>query len=198
MNKKTVLILGGYGSTGLPLASLLLAETDVLLVLAGRSGEKAKEAAASLNGLFEGERVAGIHADASNSLSLRQAFEGVDIVVVASSTARYASTVARAAIRGGLDYLDIQVSSAKLAALRTLEEEINRAGRCFITEAGLHTGLTATLVRAVAPRFDRLERANVGTIMKLDWASLTFTRSTMNEFVEGFLEFEPLVFCDGS
>ena len=42
MDKKTLLILGGYGGVGKPLARLLLKETGVDLMLAGRNAEKAK------------------------------------------------------------------------------------------------------------------------------------------------------------
>jgi len=42
MNHKILLILGGYGGVGRPLAWLLLQETDVRLVMAGRTVEKAQ------------------------------------------------------------------------------------------------------------------------------------------------------------
>jgi hypothetical protein len=53
MNRKTFLILGRYGGVGRPLARLLLQETDVRLVLAGRTVEKAQAAAASGMGLLQ-------------------------------------------------------------------------------------------------------------------------------------------------
>ena len=43
MNNKTFLILGGYGGVGRSLARLLLQETDIRLVLAGQTIEKANE-----------------------------------------------------------------------------------------------------------------------------------------------------------
>jgi saccharopine dehydrogenase-like NADP-dependent oxidoreductase len=49
MKAKHILILGGYGSTGLPIAQFLLSQTDVSLTLAGRSLEKAQRAAEKLN-----------------------------------------------------------------------------------------------------------------------------------------------------
>jgi hypothetical protein len=47
----------------------------------------------SLNRIYAGERVAGIAADASDAGSLKRVFQGVDLVVVASTTARYARQV---------------------------------------------------------------------------------------------------------
>jgi len=43
---------------------------------------------------------------------------------------------------------------------------------CFIADGGFHPGLPAALVRYVAPHFDRLEKANVGSVINVDWASL--------------------------
>ena len=57
MDIKTFLILGGYGNVGRVLTRLLLQETNVRLVLAGRNFEKAKAAADQFNNLFEGNRV---------------------------------------------------------------------------------------------------------------------------------------------
>jgi saccharopine dehydrogenase (NAD+, L-lysine-forming) len=49
VNAQHILILGGYGSTGLPIARYLLSQTHVLITLAGRNLEKANNAAAILN-----------------------------------------------------------------------------------------------------------------------------------------------------
>ena len=60
MGSKTFLILGGYGNVGRLLARLLLQETDVRLVLAGRAIKQAEAVAAQFNSLFPGNRVAAI------------------------------------------------------------------------------------------------------------------------------------------
>lgn len=49
-----ILILGGYGQTGRPLARHLLRQSPVELVIAGRSLEKADAFAAQLNAEFPG------------------------------------------------------------------------------------------------------------------------------------------------
>jgi saccharopine dehydrogenase (NAD+, L-lysine-forming) len=197
MDRKTLLLLGGYGNTGRLLARLLLQETDVKLIVAGRSIEKAESAAVELNSIFEGDRVAAVFADASDINSLRGAFQGVDLVVVASSTVRYAREVATAALEAGIDYLDIQYSTKKVAVLKSMSEEIEKAGRCFITDGGFHPGLPAALVRYVAQHFDSLEKANVGSVIKEDWASLNLPDSTIYELLEEINDFEPLIFKEG-
>jgi len=197
MHPKTLLLLGGYGNAGRPLARLLLQETDDCLVIAGRNGEKATSAARALNRVYGGERVAGIAADVSDASSLKRAFQGVDMVVVASSTARYARQVASAALEARIDYLDIQYSTQKIAALKSLAAQVTAAGLCFVTDGGFHPGLPAVLVRYAAPCFDSLGKANVGSVLKQDWASLTVPDETVIELIEEINDFEPLFFKDG-
>ena len=197
MDTQTILLLGGYGNTGRPLARLLMQETPARLVIAGRNAEKAACAAEELNQMCGFERAMGLAADASEPESLRRAFVGADIVVVASSTARYARQVAAAALAAGLDYLDIQYSTRKTAALQSLSGEIEAAGRWFVTDGGFHPGLPAALVRFAAPCFDRLEMAVVGSVIKENWAALDLPDETLIELVEELNDFVPLTFKDG-
>lgn len=197
MNKKPLLILGGYGVTGRLLAGLLLKETNVRLILAGRNITKAEEAAAELNHSYPGNRVAGACADASDAASLIRVFQGVDLVVVASSTAKYTREVAAAALEAGIDYLDIQYSTQKIAVLKSMQEEIEEAGRCFITDGGFHPGLPAVLVRYAAQHFDTLEKANVGSVIKEDWRRLLLADETIAELLEEINDFVPLIYKEG-
>jgi len=197
MGEKTFLILGGYGNTGKLISRLLMQESSVRLVLAGRTIENAEAAAAQLNSRFEGDRVSATYADASDVVSLTKALEGVDFIIVASSSSEYAEQAARAALDVGVDYLDIQYSTKKTAALKALAGEITNSGYCFITEGGFHPGLPAALIRYVAQFFDHMETAIVGSVIKVDWASLTMSDSTVYEFMEEISDFEALVFKEG-
>ncbi len=192
-----ILILGGYGNTGRPLAQLLLQESDARLVIAGRNVERAKKTAIDLNAISGEDRAGGVYADASDFSSLRQALEGIDLVVVASSTSQYVTLVAKAAMEAGVDYLDIQYSTEKITVLNSLRNEIERAGCCFITDGGFHPGLPAALIRYVAQYFDQLEVANVGSVIKIDWAKLEVGNETMDEFVREFLDFQAIVYQGG-
>jgi hypothetical protein len=114
MKPKSILILGGYGITGGMIAQLLLQETDASLVIAGRSLEKATAKAAELNNQVGGDRVKGCAADAADVNSLQQAFQGMDMVIAASSTSQYVREVAGTALKTGLDYLDVQYATKKI------------------------------------------------------------------------------------
>jgi saccharopine dehydrogenase (NAD+, L-lysine-forming) len=79
-----ILILGGYGQTGRPLARHLLRQSPVEIVIAGRSLEKATACAAQLNAEFAGGRVSAARADAASAESLRAVLHGVDLMVIAA------------------------------------------------------------------------------------------------------------------
>lgn len=194
---KTIIILGGYGNTGREVARLLLEHSPVRLVIAGRSGERAAQAAADWNRRFPGERAQGLAADASDAESLRRAFTGADLVVVASSTSPHVATVARAAIEAGLDYMDPQYSTPKLAVLRDLAPSIEQAGRCFITDAGFHPGLPAALIRYAALRLQPLRSARVASVIQIDWKTLAFSPSTLDELIAEFREYKAIHYTGG-
>jgi saccharopine dehydrogenase (NAD+, L-lysine-forming) len=197
MGDRKLLILGGYGNTGRPLAQMLLQESDASLVLAGRDLAKAQALAVEFNARFSGQRVSGRAVDAADPEMLGRAFSEVDMVVVASSTADYTAQVAGAALAAGIDYFDIIYSTHKSAVLRGMAQQIEEAGLCFITDGGFHPGLPAALIRALGPDFDEMETARVGSVIKIDWAALELAPSTVEEFVAEFMDFQTMVFRDG-
>jgi saccharopine dehydrogenase-like NADP-dependent oxidoreductase len=157
-----LIILGGTGLAGRKIAKHLLQCSNARVTLAARHVDQAQAAAVQLSGHFAGERVTAVAADASDKPSLQRAFAGHDLVIVASPTPAYAGTVIQACLDAGVDYLDIQLGAAKLASLRSRAADIQRAGLCFVTEAGFHPGLPSVLVRLAASHLDPLQRAAVG------------------------------------
>jgi saccharopine dehydrogenase (NAD+, L-lysine-forming) len=190
-----IVILGGYGYAGRALAPLLLEHTDARLTLSGRDGAKARAEAARLNGLFEGARVAGEAAEASDVDSLRKVFKGARIVVVCSSTPQHAKRVARAALDEGLDYIDIQLSPQKLRDLEEFREEIEKSNRCFVTDGGFHPGLAAWAARYLAQRFDRMEKAEIASLLKIE-GGLPYSGG-VDELMEMFRDYRAEVLVDG-
>lgn len=192
-----ILIIGGYGNTGYNLAQLLLQETDVEIILAGRNLKKAEEKSIELNEKYEGSRASAIEVDASNYESCLAVFKLVDFVVAASSTIEYVKNVADAALECGIDYLDTQLSSIqKLNYLFSIEEKIKAEGRIFITDGGYHPGLPAAMIRLAALNFDKLTKANIYAYMQINWKELEFSSATREEFILELSEFNPLIFKD--
>lgn len=180
-----ILLLGGGGTTGSLLARLLLEHSDATVILAGRSPARLDAAARRLHAEWPDARVETRVADAADGRSLRAALEGTDLLAVASSTLPCVHEVAWAALEAGVDYYDLQLSSpAKHQVLRRLEPVIRERGRCFITDGGIHPGLSAVLVRSVAPLFQRLTSAQLGLMMRVDWNAYDFSPDTIREFTD--------------
>ena len=189
-----ILILGGYGNTGFLIAKLLLWESDARLVIAGRNANQAQRVADELNGEFKTDRASSQQVDAANKTSLESALADIDMLVVASSTLDYVGNVAEAAIKAGVDYLDVQLSSrTKLAVLQALRDKIEKEERCFITDAGFHPGVPAAMVRYIALKFDALEVANVSAAFQINWKAFQFSDSTLSEFIDEVKDFNPLI-----
>ena len=192
---KRLLILGGYGQTGRLLARHLLQHTDVDLILAGRSLEKAQALADKLNAAFPGTRVRARRADAASWQSMEDALHGSDMLVVAAPTTQHAGTVVQAALDAGVDYLDVQLNAAKLAALQAAAPQIEHAGRCFITEAGYHPGLPSAMVRYAALHLDQMETAFTAGYLNMG-KDLPYTEA-VDELMGAFKNYQAQVFKNG-
>lgn len=190
-----ILILGGTGYTGRLVARHLLKQSDTEITLVTRHLDKAQALADELNRLAASTRVAAAYADAADPTSLRAAFTGHEMVVVAAPTTAYAETVIRAALDSDVDYLDVQVSARKFALLQSLSEEIRRSGRCFITEAGYHPGLPSALVRYAAAFLDTIESAITVGYLNMG-KDLPYTEA-VNELIELFKDYQAQVYKHG-
>ena len=198
MTSKSILILGGYGNAGLVIARLLVSQTKVGIILAGRNGERAQVAAEQLNAEFKTDCVIGMQVNAADKESLIQAFNDIQIVVVASSTIEFTSIVAQAALEAGIDYFDVQISvTTKRQALEALRERILNSGRCFITDGGYRPGIPAAMVRYAATQIPRLESAPVASVFQVNWKEREFVTSTAAEFVDELKSFNQLVLKNG-
>jgi saccharopine dehydrogenase (NAD+, L-lysine-forming) len=191
-----ILILGGAGYTGRSLARHLLEQSKAEIVLAGRTLEKVQTLADKLDADFKGGRVTALRADAADAASLKAAFTGADLLLVAAPTTAHAETVIRAALEAGVDYLDVQISARKFALLQSLAAEIEQKKLCFITEAGFHPGLPAALVRYAASRLDSIESTVTAGYLNMGGSKLPYT-DAVDELMEAFKEFQAQIYKNG-
>ncbi|MBU0667520.1 saccharopine dehydrogenase NADP-binding domain-containing protein [Patescibacteria group bacterium] len=194
MGEKTLLILGGYGGTGRILSRLLLKETDARLIIAGRTIEKAEELADKLNRDFPGGRASARFADAADRRSLDYAFKGTHMVIVASTTTDYVAQVAAAALDANIDYLDYHYPQKIVPVLNGLAPEIEKKGRCFITQAGFHPGLPSVFVRYGVKNFDQYDKALIAMTMN---AKFEKTES-LYELFDDIADWEAYIYTNGS
>lgn len=186
-----ILILGGYGQTGSLIARHLLERTNNRVTIAGRDEEKAR----ALKETLKSDRVTALQVDARNATSLKTALTGMHLVIVACPTSDQTELVAKAALDSRVDYLDVQLSEAKLGVLRSLKGRILAEDRCFITEAGYHPGLPSALVRYAALGMDRPESAVLGGFINMH-GDLPYTEA-VSELTELFLHYPSEVYIDG-
>lgn len=181
--------------TGRLVARHLLEASTAGIVLAARNLEKVEALAEKLNSQFGGSRVSAVHADAADRQSLRTALRNADIMVVAAPATQYAGTVISTALDCGVDYLDVQFSSRKLAVLKSLDAVIKQSGRCFITEAGFHPGLPSAMVRYAALHLDRMVSATTAGFLNMG-RDLPYTEA-VDELMEAFEDYRTDVFRQG-
>ncbi len=194
MSSRRIVILGGYGNTGAIIAKYLLQETNSEIILAGRNKAKAEQLAGELNRQHQSRRVAAAFADAAEVESLKQVFANANMAIIASSTTRFTKEIVSAALASRCDYFDIQFSHAKIDYLKSIENDIRTAGLCFITDGGFHPGLPAVMIRHIAEKFDRLQRARVGSVIKINWRDLSLGDETFAELIEFMNDFSGAVF----
>jgi saccharopine dehydrogenase (NAD+, L-lysine-forming) len=189
-----ILVLGGTGFTGRLIARHLIERTDAIVTIASRRLEKAQAVANDLGHDRPG-RIFAVQAEAGDAAALRAALPGHALVVVASPTTAHVETIARAALECGVDYLDVQLGTKKFAFLKSLAPEIEKAGRCFITEAGFHPGLPAALVRYAAGHLDRIESATTACYLSVP-RDLPYS-DAVDELVDVFKHYQAQVFTNG-
>lgn len=195
---RRIVIIGGYGNTGLRVARLLAPRPDVQLLLAGRSRGKA-EAAAQTLAPIAAHPVTVSAMDAAQSDARRAAFAGASLVLAASSTTDYAAAIARDAMLAGADAYDTNLSlPGKISALWSLAGEAERAGRTIITDGGFHPGLPGAMARHAAALVPGLTAVRIGGAINLNWDAYEFSPSTMTEFVEELAAIHPESFDDGA
>lgn len=187
-----ILILGGTGYTGKLIARHLLEQSEAAVTIAARHLNRAQAFAGELNQQHAGQRATAVYTDAADAQSLRTAFKGHTLVVVAAPATAYAETVVNAALEAGVDYLDIQLGAKKFALLQSRAGEIEQAGRCFITEAGLHPGLPAALVRYTASQMDTIESAVIAGYLNLG-KDLPYSEA-VDELIEIFKNYQAQVY----
>lgn len=192
--RPAVVLLGATGRAGRVATRLLLQQTDARIILGSRSGEKATQLAKALAGDFPGDRIGAVAVDATDDASLRAALDGARLLFDCGPTALFTRKIPLACIAAGADCLDIHTSRS-LAVLRPLASEAASAGRCFITQAGLHPGLPATIMRHAASLLSRCD--TVAAAMLMNVREVRDPESAV-ELIEEMSVYRSLVWTNGA
>lgn len=151
---RNILILGGYGRTGMEIAGLLLKVSRHNISLAGRDQVKAAHSARELNWGYPGQRLEAVEVNVAFRKKLARIVTNYDLVVACISATFFGGQMAEAALEAGVDYIDLNAGSDRRRAMRDLDGEIRRAGLTFVHEAGFAPGAGELTARYAAGHFD--------------------------------------------
>jgi saccharopine dehydrogenase-like NADP-dependent oxidoreductase len=153
---KSVLLIGGYGNFGSHIAERLAGQAGLTLIIAGRSEEKAREAAGKLGTKWA--RVDIAHGLDQSLKDIRP-----DILIHTSGpfqTQGY--EVAEACIRNGVHYLDLADGREFVVNIDRLDEAARNAGVLVVSGASTVPGLTSAVLTKQSRHFHRLDSVDFG------------------------------------
>jgi saccharopine dehydrogenase-like NADP-dependent oxidoreductase len=154
-----VLALGGGGDVGARAARhLVRIDPDLELLIADRSAEHARRAAASI-----GPEVRGIRVDVSDPDALHAAVGDADVVVnTVGPYFRYAVPILRAVIAAGRHYIDVCDDSEPTLKMLELDDAARCAGTVALIGMGASPGVSNLLAVTAAGTLDTVERIVTG------------------------------------
>ncbi len=155
-----VLIIGGYGNFGGYVARALVSDPNITMLIAGRSVDKARAAAASLAAVNPAE---GHALDIAGDLATAFAVLRPDLVIHTSGPFQGQDHgVARAAIAAGAHYVDMADSRDFVATIGELDGAAKAAGVAVVAGASSVPCLTAAFIDRYRPAFAELDSAVYG------------------------------------
>ena len=188
-----ILLVGATGYAGRKLANYLLTDTDATVILSGKSRAKLNELQSSLHTHDLAHRIELLELDAAD-LDFT-ALTDFDLLVNATGKGQHNASLIEACLERRADWIDMQMTNELLRPPTELRAKIERAGCCFVIQAGFHPGVLAALVRYAAQQMDVMESAIVSSVIH-DKTGLPFT-SGVAELVESFRDYKSEMYKDG-
>ncbi len=153
---KRILIIGGYGNFGSFIAQRLAREADLKIIIAGRSEEKAKALADTLNTEWA---TLDIHTDLDAGLAKIKP----DIVIHTSGPFQgQGYDVAEACIRHKCHYIDLADGREFVGNIGKLDKAAKDAGVLVVSGASSVPCLTAAIIDQYRSEFQRLDSVDYG------------------------------------
>lgn len=196
-----IAILGAAGHAGSALAQHLapLLDAHAELLLVGRRPAQLNALCEQINRQAERTLAHVALGDLHDSRRMRQLLADSQLVIVTAALGDHTATLAATVLDIGADWFDIMLSSTrKWQALAALAPQMERQGRCFITDGGFHPGLPAAMVRWAARHMDSLHQAEIYAALHIDWQAATLSDSTLHDALEEFTAFDMRVWTQGA
>ncbi|MBX2834587.1 MAG: saccharopine dehydrogenase NADP-binding domain-containing protein [Micavibrio sp.] len=153
---KRILIIGGYGNFGSFISRRLAAESNIRVIIAGRSLEKAQALAGEVGGEAARLDISSGFADALTSIK-------PDIVIHTSGPFQAQGyDVAQACIAAGAHYIDLADGREFVEGISALDAEAKKRATLVISGASSVPCLTSALVDYYKGEFETLESLDYG------------------------------------
>lgn len=157
---KRILIIGGYGNFGSYIAKTLARESNITVIIAGRSVEKAWSFIQTIKAASPPEAVA---LDITRNIDETLQTIKPDIVIHTSGPFQGQSyDVAQSCITAGAHYIDLADARGFVAGITALDKPANDKGVLVISGASSVPCLTSALVDYYLPQFEKLESLDYG------------------------------------
>lgn len=151
--KGHVLVVGGYGEVGQAVSRAVSALFPGRVVVAGRSGHRARALADQL-----GPGAAGLAFDVSTGGdSLDLSAIGVVVMCVDQPDTRFVEQC----LTAGVDYVDITARQSSIDAIEGLDAVARLSESTVVLSVGLCPGVTNLLAARAAQQFDTLTKADI-------------------------------------
>jgi saccharopine dehydrogenase-like NADP-dependent oxidoreductase len=149
--KRKIVVLGGYGTLGRQICSMLVNDPAIDCVVAGRDAARGQA--------FAGDIGAGFQLLDSQKLgTLRTALQGAFAVVDASGPFQGRSyAVPEACIELGVHYADVADAREYVAGFSLLDPAARAKGSLLVTGASTIPAAAGALIDSMAGRFDRID-----------------------------------------
>ncbi|MBU1169739.1 MAG: saccharopine dehydrogenase NADP-binding domain-containing protein [Proteobacteria bacterium] len=182
MNRKSVLILGGYGRVGAATTRELMAMTDAPLTVAGRNKKKADIFARTL-----GHRVQGAYVDVFDKQSLLSAMANAVLTLnCAGPSSEINHIVAEAALESGCHYVDVACYEEATGKIQSWNQTVCSKELIFCTSAGLVPGLIGIIPGYLAGRLESVDAMDICFIFH-DELTAVSAWDTVDQFKKGDL-----------
>jgi saccharopine dehydrogenase (NAD+, L-lysine-forming) len=191
-------ILGATGQAGQLIARWVISENIGDVALMGRNREKLETLRETLLPKASSIPETAV-VDVLDQQSLEQAFQKIDIAIIALSSYEQLPAVIRAALNTKTDCLDILLcSAAKRQFLEAQRELFEKRGLCCITDAGYHPGVPAALARYAEELCPGLRSVEIYGSFGVNWSKKHIAPETMTDFMRELKTMDMSVLKDGT
>jgi len=156
MDRKRVLVVGGYGTVGRVVSEILANDERILVVIAGRNEIKARALATALNAEWR-------TIDISDAKSITPALANIDIVVNCFSGpfTNFSLLLPEISAQQGVHYMDVAGSYEYAGRFLTLNELAVTNNVTLITALGANPGIPGIALISAGQNFEELATGKI-------------------------------------